>query len=334
MESTVAALLARGKGLLAADESFPTIGKRFKDLAIPSTEENRRTYREMLFTAPGLGEFVSGVILFDETIRQSIGGVAVPEALARQAIIPGIKVDLGTVALAGFPGEKITEGLDGLRERLAGYRQLGARFAKWRAVIAVGEHLPTASAIGANARLLSLYAALCQEAGLVPIVEPEVLMDGDHTLVRSEEVTTATLQAVFGALTEQRVSLETMLLKTGMVLPGKDCPQPAAVEEVAEATLRCLRRTVPAAVPGIVFLSGGQGDVEATERLNAICRPGGAPWTISFSYGRALQDRALQAWRGAAANVAAAQAALQHRARCNSLAVLGKYSPESENSPG
>jgi len=334
MESTVAALLAPGKGLLAADESFPTIGKRFKELAIASTEENRRAYREMLFTTSGLGEWVSGVILFDETIRQGIGGVAIPEALARLGIIPGIKVDLGTVALAGFPGEKITEGLDGLRERLAAYRQLGARFAKWRAVIAIGEGLPTPAAIAVNARLLALYAALCQEAGLVPIVEPEVLMDGNHTLARCEDVTTATLEAVFGALTEQRVSLATMLLKTGMVLPGKDSRQPATPEEVAEATLRCLRRTVPATVPGIVFLSGGQGDVEATARLNAICRPGGTPWTISFSYGRALQDDALRTWRGTAANVAAAQAALQRRARCNSLAVRGNYSAESEGRTG
>ena len=334
MESTVAALLAPGKGLLAADESFPTIGKRFKELAIASTEENRRAYREMLFTTSGLGEWVSGVILFDETIRQGIGGVAIPEALARLGIIPGIKVDLGTVALAGFPGEKITEGLDGLRERLAAYRQFGARFAKWRAVIAIGEGLPTPAAIAVNARLLALYAALCQEAGLVPIVEPEVLMDGNHTLARCEDVTTAILEAVFGALTEQRVSLATMLLKTGMVLPGKDSRQPATLEEVAEATLRCLRRAVPAAVPGIVFLSGGQGDVEATARLNAICRPGGTPWTISFSYGRALQDDALRTWRGAAANVAAAQSALQRRARCNSLAVRGSYSAESEGRTG
>ena len=334
MESTVAALLAPGKGLLAADESFPTIGKRFKELAIASTEENRRAYREMLFTTSGLGEWVSGVILFDETIRQGIGGVAIPEALARLGIIPGIKVDLGTVALAGFPGEKITEGLDGLRERLAAYRQFGARFAKWRAVIAIGEGLPTPAAIAVNARLLALYAALCQEAGLVPIVEPEVLMDGNHTLARCEDVTTAILEAVFGALTEQRVSLATILLKTGMVLPGKDSRQPATLEEVAEATLRCLRRAVPAAVPGIVFLSGGQGDVEATARLNAICRPGGTPWTISFSYGRALQDDALRTWRGAAANVAAAQSALQRRARCNSLAVRGSYSAESEGRTG
>ena len=334
VESTIAALLAPGKGLLAADESFPTIGKRFKDLGISSTEENRRAYREMLFTTPGLGEVISGVILFDETIRQKIGDVTMPAALARQAVIPGIKVDLGTVALAGFEGEKITEGLDGLRERLSEYRQLGARFAKWRAVIAIGEQLPTMAAMQANARVLAMYASLCQEAGLVPIVEPEVLMDGNHTLARCEEVTGAVLKSVFTALIEQRVGLETMLLKTGMVLSGKECPQQAGVEEVAGATLRCLRRSVPAAVPGIVFLSGGQSDVEATERLNAICRPGGMPWTITFSYGRALQGAAMKAWHGSPANVMAAQTALQHRSRCNSLAVQGKYSAGSERAAG
>jgi fructose-bisphosphate aldolase class I len=334
MESTVSALLAPGKGLLAADESFPTIGKRFKELDIPSTEENRRAYREMLFTTPGLGEFVSGVILFDETVRQKIGEVTMPAALARQAIVPGIKVDLGTVGLPAFAGEKITEGLDGLRERLAEYRERGARFTKWRAVIAIGDGLPTTAAVEANARVHALYAALCQEAGLVPIVEPEVLMDGNHTLERCEEVTGAVLKTVFAALIEQRVELETMLLKTGMVLSGKDCPRQAGVAEVAEATLRCLRRSVPAAVPGIVFLSGGQSGVEATARLNAICRPGGVPWTITFSYGRALQDAAMKAWKGSGANVAAGQAALHHRARCNSLAVLGKYSADAEATAG
>jgi fructose-bisphosphate aldolase, class I len=330
LETTVAALLVAGKGILAADESLPTIGKRFAALDIPSTEENRRAYREMLFTTPGLSEFISGVILFDETIRQRIGAASMPEALARERIIPGIKVDAGTMALPGFAGEKITQGLDGLPERLAAYRELGARFTKWRAVITISDRLPTATCIAANARALALFAALSQEAGLVPIVEPEVLMDGDHTLARCEEVTSATLQTVFATLVEHRVVLETMLLKTGMVLSGKECPQQAAVEEVAEATLRCLRSAVPAAVPGIVFLSGGQTDVAATERLNAICRVGGAPWTLSFSYGRALQDAAMKTWQGSPANIAMAQAALHHRARCNGLAVQGKYSEQAE----
>ena len=331
MTSTAAALIAPGKGILAADESLPTIGKRFKALNIPSTEENRRAYRELLFTTSGLGEFIGGVILFDETIRQKTSsGALMPDLLAAQGIIPGIKVDKGTMALPGFAGEKITQGLDGLRERLAEYRELGARFTKWRAVIAIGERLPTRTCIEANARALALFAALSQEAGLVPIVEPEVLMDGDHTLARCEEVTSVTLQAVFAALFEQRVVLEGILLKTGMVLSGKDCAEQADAGKVAEATLRCLRRTVPAAVPGIVFLSGGQSDVVATERLNAICRAGGVPWKLSFSFGRALQDAAMKTWQGAPANVATAQAALRHRARCNGLAVQGKYAEQAE----
>ena len=330
MQSTVAALLASGKGILAADESFPTIGKRFAALAIPSTEDNRRAYREMLFTTPGLSEYIGGVILFDETIRQKTGRVSMPEALARQTIIPGIKVDLGTMALPAFAGERITQGLDGLREKLAAYRELGARFTKWRAVIAIGERLPTTTCIAANARALALFAVLSQEAGLVPIVEPEVLMDGGHTLARCEEATNTTLKTVFAALFDHRVVLEAMLLKTGMVLPGQDCPQQADAGPVAEATLRCLRRAVPAAVPGIVFLSGGQGDVAATERLNAICQHSGLPWKLSFSYGRALQDAALKTWKGSSANVAVAQAALLHRAKCNSLAVRGKYSEQAE----
>jgi len=332
LESTLTALLAAGKGILAADESFPTIGKRFAALAIPSNEENRRAYREMLFTTSGLNEFISGVILFDETIRQKIDGVPMPDVLAHSGIIPGIKVDGGTTALPGFAGEKMTQGLDGLRERLAEYRQLGARFTKWRAVITIGERLPTRACIDVNARALALFAALSQEAGLVPIVEPEVLMDGDHTLARCEEVTTATLDTVFSVLFEHRVVLETMLLKTGMVLSGKTCREQADVENVAEATIRCLRRTVPAAVPGVVFLSGGQTDVAATERLNAICRTS-APWKLSFSYGRALQDAAMKIWRGASEKIPAAQAALHHRARCNGLAVQGKYSAALETAP-
>jgi len=330
LTATVSALLAPGKGILAADESFPTIEKRFKALGILSTEENRRNYREILFMTPGLTQFIGGVILFDETIRQKIGGVSIPEALARQGIVPGIKVDLGAVALANFAGEKMTQGLDGLRDRLAAYRELGARFTKWRAVIAIGENLPTRACMAANARALALFAARSQAAGLVPIVEPEVLMDGNHTLARCEEVTRATLECVFNALSEHRVVLETMLLKTGMVLSGKECPQQADVGTIAEVTLRCLRRAVPAAVPGIVFLSGGQSDVAATERLNAICQLGGGPWKTSFSYGRALQDEALKIWSGSSANRTAAQTALCHRARCNSLAVDGRYSAAVE----
>jgi fructose-bisphosphate aldolase class I len=331
MESTVTALLKSGQGLLAADESFPTIGKRFKELGIASTEENRRAYRELLFTTPGLGDFISGAILFDETIRQKAsGGALMPKLLAARGIIPGIKVDAGTSALPGFPGEKMTGGLDGLRERLAAYRELGARFTKWRAVVVIGDGLPTTADLEANAQSLALFAALSQEAGLVPIVEPEVLMDGPHTLARCEEVMTLTLKTVFAALFQHRVALESMLLKTGMVLPGEDCPQQAGPAEVAEATLRCFRRTVPVAVPGIVFLSGGQSDVAATERLNIICHAASGPWKLTFSFGRALQDAALKTWGGLPANGGAAQAALLHRARCNSLAVQGEYSPEVE----
>ncbi len=330
LETTVAALLAAGKGILAADESLPTIGKRFAALSIPSTAENRRAYREILFTTPSLSEHISGVILFDETMRQQIDSASMPAALAQQGIVPGIKVDAGTMALPRFADEKLTLGLDGLRERLAAYRELGARFTKWRAVIAIGASLPTPTCIAANARALALFAALSQEAGLVPIVEPEVLMEGNHSLARCEEVTRTALETVFAALSDHRVVLETMLLKTGMVLSGKDCPQQADAGEAAEATLRCLRHAVPAAVPGIVFLSGGQTDVAATERLNAICRAGGVPWKLSFSYGRALQDAAMKTWKGVPANVPAAQAALRHRARCNSLAVQGKYSEQAE----
>ena len=328
--STVAALLAPGKGILAADESVGTIGKRFAALEIPSTADTRLAYRELLFTAPGLGESVSGVILFDETIRQNIGGVTVPRALADRGIIPGIKVDIGTIALPLFADEKITQGLDGLRERLADFRKLGARFTKWRAVIAIGEHRPTAACVGGNARALARFAAFSQEAGLVPIVEPEIVTEGSHTLERCEEVAGSVLQSVFAALSEQRVLLEGMLLKTAMLLPGLSSPQPTVVEEVAAATLRCLRRGVPAAVPGIVFLSGGQNDVAATERLDAICRAGGAPWRLGFSFGRALQDGALRRWRGDPEKTAAAQAVLVHRARCNALALLGRYSPAAE----
>jgi fructose-bisphosphate aldolase, class I len=331
LASTLEALLAPGKGILAADESFPTIEKRFKELGIPNTEPNRRAYRETLFTTPGLATAISGVILFDETIRQQTSrGVAMPELLAGQGIVPGIKVDGGTEALPGFPGEKFTLGLDGLRERLAEYVGLGARFTKWRAVFTIGEHLPTAATVRTNARTHALYAALSQEAGLVPIVEPEILMDGDHTLAQCEAVATHVLEQTFEALSDLRVSLEGMLLKTGMVLSGEKASPQAGVAEVAEATVRVFRRTVPAAVPGIVFLSGGQSDIPATQRLNAIAKLGGKPWKVTFSYGRALQDPAMKAWAGSAANVGAAQAALALRARCNGRAVEGKYTDQDE----
>lgn len=330
MDKTLAALLAPGKGILAADESLPTLGKRFAALSIASTEESRLAYRSMLFATPGLDEFISGAILFDETIRQRTEVGAIPECLAAVAIVPGIKVDRGTLAMPGFPGEKLTEGIDGLRERLAEYRSLGARFTKWRAVIAIGPSMPTHACVESNAHSLALFAALSQEAGLVPIVEPEVLMDGAHSLERCEEVTDLALDAVFKALSLHRVALERILLKTGMVVSGKDCSEQAGDEAVARATLRCLRRSVPAAVPGIVFLSGGQAEVAATRRLNAICSAGGPPWKLSFSFGRALQDSAMMTWRGDEANVKAAQSALHHRALCNSLAIRGKYTDQAE----
>jgi fructose-bisphosphate aldolase class I len=335
LESTITALIAPGKGILAADESFPTIEKRFKSINIPSTEESRRAYREMLFTTRGLGEFISGTILFDETIRQKTkDGTPLTEVLARENIVPGIKVDKGTAALPNFPGEKMTQGLDDLRDRLKEYRELGARFTKWRAVITIGDGVPSRACIQTNAASLALFAALSQEAGLVPIVEPEVLMNGGHTIARCEEVTTTTLQSVFSALFDQRVALEHLLLKTNMVLSGTECPEQAGIEEIAQSTLRCFRRSVPAAVPGIVFLSGGQSDEDATVRLNAICKADAAPWKLSFSYGRALQAPALKAWKGSSRNIPAAQAALHHRAQCNGLAVQGKYSEAMETAIG
>ncbi|HXQ80923.1 MAG TPA: class I fructose-bisphosphate aldolase [Opitutaceae bacterium] len=331
LDSTIGAILAPGKGILAADESLPTIGKRFKELGILSSEETRRAYRELLFTAPGLGKTISGVILFDETIRQKTGaGTPMAEILAAQGIVPGIKVDEGTAALPAFANEKFTLGLDRLRGRLAEYVTLGARFTKWRAVITIGEGIPTGACIEANAAALSLFAALSQEAGLVPIVEPEILMDGGHTIAACEEVAGAVLGSVFRALLEHRVVLEGMLLKTGMVLSGKDCPHQAAIPQVAEATLRCFARHVPAAVPGIVFLSGGQSDVAATQRMNAICRAADGPWKLTFSFGRALQDAAMKTWKGSPGGIAAAQAALLHRSACNGLAVQGKYSEQVE----
>ena len=331
LEAMARKLVAPGKGILAADESSGTIEKRLKSINVPSTQENRRAYREILFTTAGTGEFISGVILFDETIRQKTrDGRTFVEALEQQGIIPGIKVDKGAKAMANFPGEKITEGLDGLRDRLAEYRQLGARFAKWRAVIAIGDGIPTRACIASNSEALARYAALCQEGDLVPIVEPEVLMDGTHTIERYFEVTEQTLRSVFDALADHRVVLEGMLLKPNMVLSGKDCPQQASVQEVAEATVRCLKRVVPAAVPGIVFLSGGQTDQQATEHLNAMNQIEDLPWQLSFSYGRALQAPVLKAWKGDPAKVADAQKAFHHRALCNSKARFGKYSEEME----
>ena len=330
--STVTALMAPGKGLLAADESNPSIAARFLPFAIESTEESRRRYRQMLLSTPGLAAYISGIILFDETIRQRADdGQSFVELLLAQGITPGIKVDRGTIPLAGAPDERITEGLDGLGERLREYRTLGARFAKWRAVITIGAGRPSGYAIDTNAHALARYAALCQEHGLVPIVEPEVLMDGDHSQEQSFEATEATLDRVFAALRAQRVVLEHMLLKPGMVLPGAGSPRQATVREVAEATVRCLRRTVPAAVPGIVFLSGGQAPQTATEHLNAMnLTLADQPWPLSFSFARALQAPALEAWRGQAVNVPAAQDALYHRARCNSAAREGRYTSELE----
>lgn len=333
---TARALVAPGKGILAADESHSTIEKRFRALGIDNTEENRRTYRQMLFTTPGITEFISGVILFDETIRQKADdSTPVPDLLSRCGILPGIKVDRGAKPLPGAPGEKITEGLDGLRERLAEYRSLGARFAKWRAVIAIGAGIPSRYCIDTNAHALARYAALCQEAGLLPIVEPEVLMDGDHTIDRCFDVTEATLHSAFHALQDQRVTLENVLLKPNMVLPGEDCPRRAGVAEVAEATVRCLLRAVPAAVPGVVFLSGGQTPELATAHLNAMNNlPGPRPWELSFSYARALQEPAMRAWGGEPRNIPAGQMAFHHRAKCASAARSGRYTPELERAAG
>jgi len=333
LENTALELVAPGKGILAADESFGTIEKRFNAVGIDSTEESRRDYREMLFTTPDVGEFLSGVILFDETIRQeSSDGTPLPELLKSQGIIPGIKVDKGAKDMAHFPGEKVTEGLDGLRERLEEYRGLGARFAKWRAVITIGEGIPTKMCIDANAHALARYAALCQEQDLVPIVEPEVLIDGDHTIDQCYEATEQTLHTTFDQLFEHRVEFSGMLLKPNMVLPGKDSPQQASVEEVARATVECLLRTVPAAVPGIVFLSGGQSDKQATAHLNAMnALYENLPWQLSFSYARALQDLPMKTWKGDPSNVEEAQKAFYHRAKMNSAARSGSYSEEMED---
>ena len=299
LEQTARALVAPGKGILAADESDGTIKKRFDTIHVESTEESRRAYRELLFTTPGMEEHISGVILYDETIRQSSAeGTPFPKLLESKGIVPGIKVDTGAKPLALAEGETVTEGLDGLRERLAEYRELGARFAKWRAVITIGKNIPSEYCIWTNAHALARYAALCQEGGLVPIVEPEVLMDGEHTIQRSFEVTSRTLHAVFTELRDQKVHPEGILLKPNMVLPGYESSEQVSDEEIAHETVQCFRRHVPAAVPGIVFLSGGQSEEEATRRLNAINAIGPHPWKVSFSYGRALQAAALKAWGG------------------------------------
>ncbi len=332
LAAIAAAMVAPGKGILAIDESSGTIKRRFDSIALESSVESRRAYRDLLITGSGLSQHISGMILYDETIRQATKeGVPFPEVMRKNGIQVGIKVDTGAMDLALAAGEKVTEGLDGLRERLAAYKKLGATFAKWRAVITIDDGLPSADCIAVNAHALARYAALCQEAGIVPIVEPEVLMDGAHTLERSFEVTVQTQHALFEQLRLQRVREEYVVLKASMVISGNKCPRQASVQEVAEATVRCLQRTVPAAVPGIVFLSGGQSDELATAHLNTMnSNKKYLPWPLSFSYGRALQAPALKAWKGQPSNVAAAQKALLHRARLNGAASLGRYQAEME----
>lgn len=331
LQTTAQALVADSKGILAADESTGTIGKRFAALGIASTPETRRDYRCLLFSTPNLGKYISGVIMYDETIRQqAVDGTSLVDVQRRHNIIPGIKVDTGAMPLAGCPNETVTEGLDGLRGRLAEYRDLGARFAKWRAVIRIGDGQPSRTCIAVNAHALARYAALCQEAAIVPIVEPEVLMDGGHDIDTCETVTGEVLTTVFADLVAQRVELEGILLKPNMVVSGRDCPHQAGISEVAERTLRCLRRTVPAAVPGVVFLSGGQSSEDATAHLNAMNAGFGPhPWKLSFSYGRALQDKALKAWRGERVNLIASQELLLRRAMLNSAACRGAYAGEA-----
>jgi fructose-bisphosphate aldolase, class I len=333
LAATAHAMVANRRGILAADESTSTIGKRFNTIHLESTEENRRAYREMLFTAPDASQYISGVILYDETIRQKTkDGTPFPKYLSDHGMIPGIKVDTGAKPLAGFPGETITEGLDGLRERMAEYYKLGARFAKWRAVIDIGAGIPTAYAVDANAAALARYATLCQEASIVPIVEPEVLMDGGHTLERCEEVTNMVLDRVFSQLFAARVFFEGMILKPNMVISGKKSAQRASPEQVAEATVRTLKRQVPSAVPGIAFLSGGQSPAEATLHLSLMNAKGALPWALTFSYGRALQEYALNAWGGKSAAFSAGQQALAVRAKLNSLAAGGTYNSSMEKS--
>jgi fructose-bisphosphate aldolase class I len=332
LQATVHDLVRKGKGILAADESAPTIEKRFRAVGVESTTENRRAYRALLLTAPGLGEYLSGVILFEETLGQRADdATALPGVAQRQGIVPGVKVDKGTTELAGAAGDLVTQGLDGLAERLQGYKAQGARFAKWREVYPISDQNPTALGIAVNADTLARYAAVCQAQGIVPVVEPEVLLDGNHTLQRCADVTEAVLQAVFEALHRHKVVLESMLLKASMILPGKEYPRQAGPEEVARETMAVLRRTVPAAVPSINFLSGGQTAVQATANLNALNTlfPA-APWNLSFSYARALQQPVLEAWRGRPENAAAGQAALLQRAKLNAAASKGQYRPEME----
>jgi len=332
LEETAQAMVGEGRGILAADESNATMTKRLEAVGVESTAESRRAFRGLMFTADGAADYISGVIMYDETVRQTTwDGTPFPEFLTHEGILPGIKVDTGAKPLAGFPRETVTEGLDGLRVRLGAYRELGARFAKWRAVIRIESGLPTRGSIEANAHALARYAALCQEAGIVPIVEPEVLMEGDHTIDRSEEVTAAALRTVFDRLIEQRVVLEGIVLKPNMLLSGYDSPEQAGVEEVAERTLACFRRVVPAAVPGIAFLSGGQSDDRAAAHLSAMNTIADAPWELTFSYGRALVGAPLRVWSGDDSKVGEAQAAFLHRARCNAAARRGEYAPSMEH---
>lgn len=331
LSQTIDDMVLRGKGILAADESLPTIGKRFKNINIESSEENRRSYRSLLATTPNLGDHVSGVILFEETLGQKTdNGVSIPEHLAQQKIVPGIKVDKGLVNLPGFEGDKVTQGLDGLGDRLQQYREQGARFAKWRAVYSISDQNPSRTAIQSNAEGLARYAAICQQNDIIPIVEPEVLMDGSHSLARCEEVTTAVLSEVFHALQQHRVQLELMILKPNMVVPGKSCSDQSNAKEIAQATIRTLRRTVPSAVPSINFLSGGQGPEEATRNLNAINSLGQQPWYLSFSYGRALQEPCLNNWKGNQENINGAQNALFKRTKLNGAASIGQYKNDME----
>ena len=332
LRATAKAMVAKGKGVIAMDESAPTIAKRFKKVGVEDNVDNRRAYRELLLATPELSKYVSGAILYDETIRQTTStGVPFAKYLSQNGIIPGIKVDKGAKDLALFPGETVTEGLDGLRERLAEYKGMGARFAKWRAVIAIGANIPTPFCLEANAHALARYAALCQEADIVPMVEPEVLIDGDHTIERCYTVSVATLRAVFNQLSDHRVAFEGMILKASMVLSGLSAKQRAGVDEVADYTVRCLLNTVPAAVAGIAFLSGGQSNEDATAHLNAMnAKYRNLPWPLTFSYSRALQQPVLETWRGKPANAAAAQQQLQHRARLNGAAATGSYSPQME----
>ena len=331
LSKTAAAMVAKGKGILAADESSGTCEKRFQSVGVECTEENRRAYRQLLFGTPGIEQYLSGVILFDETARQKASdGSSFPEYLARKGVIPGIKVDKGTVDIPFTAGEKVTEGLDGLAKRLDEYFKMGCRFAKWRAVITIGDGIPSHTCLYANAHVLARYAAACQNANIVPMIEPEVLLDGSHTIERCEEVTEATLRATYAAMAAYNVSPEHVILKTSMVVSGKDNKRQAGVDEVAERTLRVLKRTVPAAQPGVVFLSGGQSDESATAHLSAMAADPSLPWPLTFSYSRALQNPALNTWKGQPGNVAAAQKAFHHRAQMNALAAQGKWKPELE----